>query len=287
MPRWVYGCAAIACADCHATNQTPAIEIAEKPLPDVAIVDAAPDVDTTWHGDGCASAPSRDAINVDSVVVEGFLFPGRHHCYLDLTSPLCFRYPAAADASAELDDAGLDHVRLDSLRIPCDDNSESRSFVEVEFRGSVHGAIEPIVGRRGNNKGWTVDARSSLLRRIVREINVTEPSERLDKLDELKQQLVRCFRSGPAGRVTIDLDVGAIPPPTSKGGTGLSTAGLVQHVTAAERAFVSEDVEHCTINAAQETIGKTLFTSAPLHVRVPITFLVSYVPFPIDAGSLP
>jgi hypothetical protein len=115
-----------------------------------------------------------------------------------------------------------------------------------------------------------------------------EPAEKLDSLAELRQGLATCFRSGPAGRLTIDLDVAAVPPPRgSKGGAGLTTAGIVQHVTATDRVGVLEDVEQCAVNVATETIGKTLFVSAPSHVRVPITFSLSYVPFQSDAGSGP
>jgi len=95
MSRWAW---ASIWVGCHAaTAPTHSVEIGAQSLPDAAIIDAATlDADDAWHGEGCASAASRENVSVDPIVVEGRFYTGRHHCYLDLESRLCFHYPPGA-----------------------------------------------------------------------------------------------------------------------------------------------------------------------------------------------
>jgi hypothetical protein len=240
---------------CGGARLTPAVDIAQTPLPDAAIVDAGVDADDAWHGEGCVTIASRSAtVTVEKLAISGRLYDGRTHCYLDLETPLCFQYPGDADAGP---DAGLDRVDIRSLRIA---GACGGADGEATFRGKINGPIERI-----RRRGWTVQVDAAGLRRVTRDVTIAETADKPKSPDDLKSHLSACWLDASSGSLALDLQV--------------SDHGDVTDVTRRSGSGLSAELERCVIGVARE-MAKFDAGSAGTTRRValPITFARSLTP---------
>jgi len=145
---------------------------------------------TAWEGDACITLRSRDErVDVGSAMIDGDLHKGREHCYLDLQRARCVRFPA--------DDGGTDEVYVRALRL--DQSCESQP--EVRFRGSIHGAVEPLGVQHPSD--WTIDAHATSIERAkhVVQLEVDASAARKELLESF---MLRCWRDASVASNAVD-----------------------------------------------------------------------------------
>ncbi len=214
------------------------------------------DASAAWEGDGCITLSSSSApVDVPNAVLDGDLYKGQNHCYLDLQRALCARVPG---------DAGEGELYIRSLRLPgtCENQREAR------FRGSLRGRIEPLTP--ASTVDWVVDANPTSLEHADHTIDVELSDASAARMELLKSFMVHCWRNASFaspttnGHLTFDLVV--------------SPNGEVTDVRRREAASSSEAFEACvvkSVRAPQMFLAADAGASRDLSLRIAFSVAVS------------
>ncbi|HEY1957575.1 MAG TPA: hypothetical protein VGH28_18275 [Polyangiaceae bacterium] len=220
-------------------------------------VEDATDGGAPWTGSGCVDLTSRSTpLDVPNAALDGDLYAGEHHCYLDLQRPLCVRYPNDADG-------GPNEVDVRTVRLTGNCDSQP----EIRFRGRLHGVPGPIKPRAWN---WTVDGFATSMEHASRTAEVELSDTSAARADLLQSFVFHCWREG-----TVDA-------PTSGGRlilrVALSPAGEVTEVQRKEAVGVTDAVETCvdkTLHAPKMFLPIDAGSARELSIRIDFSLGVS------------
>lgn len=223
-----------------------------KTAPTAAPVDAG----SAWEGDGCITLASPSApLDVPNAVLDGDLYKGRDHCYLDLQRALCVRVPG---------DAGLEEVYVRSLRIA----GSCENQREVRLRGSVRGRIEPLTPL--STIDWSVDAQPTSIERAEHKVDVELDDPSAARMELLKSFMVHCWRNAsfasPTGTGHVAFEV------------AVSATGEVTDVRKKDAVATSEAFEACvvkSVRAPQMFLAADAGASRNLGLRITFSVAVS------------
>lgn len=230
--------------------------VAAKGTKSAGVATERADAGASWEGDGCVTLSSPSApIDVPNAVLDGDLYKGQNHCYLDLQRALCARVPG---------DAGEDELYIRSLRLPgsCDNQREAR------FRGSLRGHVEPLTP--ASTVDWVVDAYPTSLEHADHTVDVELSDASAARMELLKSFMVHCWRNASfasptiSGHLTLDVVV--------------SPTGEVTDVRRREGVAASEPFEACavkSVRAPQMFVATDAGASRSLSLRVAFSVAVS------------
>ena len=246
--------AAFRTAAACATHATP--PIAEAPI----VFDASVIIDDRdLPAVPCVTLASHDEpLHLGSVTVDGTLYDGRDHCYLDLDSPLCVRFrgePGETEVGALRLAGGCPKVAGD-----------------VRVVAKLSGRVEPVRYRDGILRTWTVDALPYSLAFVRYDILVDAAGAPglATKVDWLETSLWDCWARelevrNKTGRLALDLTV--------------AESGQVTNVEPGEGKPPSPTVARCVAAVARETATfESTDAGTVRHARLGVRFARTLTP---------